>query len=190
MLTWSCPVGHTSPGGRAVAPLSAVGTGWHHADVHTLVYSSVAATALDEDELELLLGSSRHGNAAAGITGILLQVVDTYGRGAAFVQVLEGDAAAVEALYERIAQDELHSDLRVLVREEVPERAFQGWTMRCEQIPARDLIGHATDAGTDAPQGGDDSLSFRALRDALSDATRVRSLIARFAGPPTVDPAV
>jgi len=99
-----------------------------------LIYSSVAVTALNGEELELLLGRSRHHNEVNGITGLLLHLYTDSTRSAYFVQLLEGARAAVEQTYERITNDELHSDLQVLSRGESSGRAFGDWTMRLEEI--------------------------------------------------------
>ena len=99
-----------------------------------LIYSSVAVTALNDEELELLLGRSRHHNEINGITGLLLHVHSEPTGSAYFVQLLEGGQGEVEQTYERIANDELHSDLRVLSSGASSGRAFGDWTMRLEEV--------------------------------------------------------
>jgi len=107
------------------------------------MYSSVAVTALTADELETLLGTSRRNNLRDDITGVLVHIVDLDGTRGAFVQVLEGDEAAVEATYARIEKDDLHSDLQVLTRGTAPGRDFADWSMRLEQLTRSDLGGAA-----------------------------------------------
>lgn len=101
-----------------------------------LIYSSVAVTALNDEELELLLGRSRHHNEINGITGLLLHVHTESTGSAYFVQLLEGGQAEVERTYERIANDELHSDLQVLSSGPSSGRTFGDWTMRLEETSA------------------------------------------------------
>lgn len=62
-------------------------------------------------------------NAAVGLTGSLLFVDDH------FVQVLEGEAEAVEATFERICCDFNHSEVRLIDMVSVKERLFAGWGM-------------------------------------------------------------
>lgn len=104
-----------------------------------LIYSSVAITALNADELDVLLGTSRRHNAAAGLTGLLLHVVPEEAGSAFFVQVLEGDRVGLEQTYTRIQQDELHSDLQVLASGPIDQRTFGDWDMRLAQINAGEL---------------------------------------------------
>jgi hypothetical protein len=113
-----------------------------------LMYSSVAAMALDTDELEALLGTSRRNNQQDDVTGVLLHVVTPDRGTAAFVQVLEGDAAAVERVYARIEADELHTGLSVLHRGSLRQRAYAGWSMRLEEVEDGDgdVVGSLRDA--------------------------------------------
>jgi hypothetical protein len=104
-----------------------------------LIYSSIAITALDDEELEALLGRSRHHNEVNSITGLLLHVHTESDRSAFFVQLLEGPQAPVEQTYERITTDVLHHDLRVLSRGASGGRKFGDWSMRLEQISTTHL---------------------------------------------------
>jgi hypothetical protein len=138
------------------------------------MYSSVAVTALDEGELETLLGVSRRNNRRDDITGILLHVVEPAGRGG-FVQVLEGAEAPVEACYARIEGDDLHAGLRVLSRGETPGREFESWTMRLETVSRSEL---AELAETRGPAGADGTAG---VAGAVRDAAAMDRLVARFA---------
>jgi hypothetical protein len=88
-----------------------------------LLYASRAATSLTPEAVECILSSSRAGNMAKGITGLLCHSGDI------FMQVLEGGREAVNALYLDIARDPRHSDVILLHYEEITERRFAGWTM-------------------------------------------------------------
>jgi len=88
-----------------------------------LVYLSAAMPTLAHGDLEQILSVSRDNNKGAGITGLLL-----YGRGS-FIQVLEGEAADVDACYERICRDSRHSALMPVVREPIKARSFGDWSM-------------------------------------------------------------
>lgn len=77
----------------------------------------------DESLIPAILATSLRRNLEDGITGMLL-----YANGN-FLQVLEGERAAVEATYARICQDPRHSNAVKLVEEPVKERHFAQWSM-------------------------------------------------------------
>jgi len=90
---------------------------------HQLIYASTATTPLEADALEALLAHARARNAAQGISGALV-----YFEGA-FLQVLEGERAVLDALMAQIARDLRHAHVVVLQASEVPEPVFGDWTM-------------------------------------------------------------
>lgn len=71
-----------------------------------------------------ILAKSRKNNAQRQIVGGLL-----FGDGC-FLQCLEGEGHAVEALYEKIASDNRHKDVRVLLRRKISQRSFGAWSMK------------------------------------------------------------
>lgn len=88
-----------------------------------LLYASRAVEPLSPEVIDDILASSRKGNPALGITGLLCHSGDI------FMQVLEGGRDAVSALYNRISGDPRHRDVIILQYEEITERRFAGWTM-------------------------------------------------------------
>lgn len=88
-----------------------------------LVYTS-RPFGFDDELLAGILVDARRANARDGITGALIARHDL------FVQYLEGSEAAVDATYARIAADDRHVDLRLILREPVAERLFPDWAMR------------------------------------------------------------
>jgi hypothetical protein len=74
-------------------------------------------------EIEQILASSRQNNARIGVTGALL-----FNRGC-FAQALEGPRDAIERLYEKIACDPRHDDVRILSFGFVETRSFPDWSM-------------------------------------------------------------
>jgi hypothetical protein len=70
-----------------------------------------------------ILDQARPNNARDGVTGCLT-VVDGH-----FVQVLEGEPEKLDPLMERLRQDPRHTDVRVMERRGVQERAFPSWSM-------------------------------------------------------------
>jgi hypothetical protein len=88
-----------------------------------LLYASRASAPLDASVQESILQQSRAHNPAAGITGILCF------SGNVFIQALEGGRDAVCELYNTIARDARHTNVRILDFAEIRERRFGNWTM-------------------------------------------------------------
>ena len=88
-----------------------------------LMYASRAVPAVDTEELQVILRQSQAGNPPRGITGVLCL------SDGIFLQVLEGDRSAVNRLYHRIATDTRHTDVELLMYQEISERRFAGWSM-------------------------------------------------------------
>ncbi len=89
----------------------------------TLSYASRAVAPLDATCRHALLDVSRTRNLANGVTGLLLYADRT------FVQVLEGDEAAVRATMQRIVADPRHTDLFVLDWRTIGVRRFDRWDL-------------------------------------------------------------
>jgi hypothetical protein len=119
-----------------------------------LLYVSNTQPDLAPDALDNILTASRSNNAMMGITGLLLYI------DGGFLQMLEGEELALRNLYSRIAADRRHSDLRLMLDREVPERAFAGWSMGFER-PCMD----------DPETAGMFGVARSAIRDQLSPRT-------------------
>ncbi len=91
--------------------------------LHEIIYVSLASRELTAEELAQLLDKARAHNAANGITGMML-----YHR-REFLQLLEGEQAVVQALYDRIAADPRHQQLRKIWDGPIRERGFPDWGM-------------------------------------------------------------
>ncbi|RTD84282.1 BLUF domain-containing protein [Variovorax atrisoli] len=87
-----------------------------------LVYVS-KARGFRRAELNDILQVSRARNERVGITGALCVLDGVY------MQYLEGQDAAVEALYKRIEVDPRHQDVTVLDRTFIAARVFSDWAM-------------------------------------------------------------
>jgi len=88
-----------------------------------MLYASRPATPLTAGVVDSILEQSRLKNPPRGITGILCYGEDL------FMQVLEGGRDEVCELYNTIAGDRRHLNVRLLSYAEIPERRFGGWTM-------------------------------------------------------------
>lgn len=103
-----------------------------------LIYISTATgdTLVNiEPVLQNILEVSVRNNRAQGLTGMLL-----YASGG-FMQVLEGEDAALQATYARIAADPRHKDLYLLAHEPIPARAFAQWHLGCRRLDLQGLRG-------------------------------------------------
>lgn len=99
--------------------------------VTQLIYMS-QPFGYDSAMLAGILTTARRNNPRHGITGALICRPDVY------LQLLEGDAAPVGALYDRIAADDRHLEVTLLNRAEVPNRLFPDWAMLHD--PARSWL--------------------------------------------------
>jgi hypothetical protein len=100
-----------------------------------IVYCSQATHDMAPEELVELLECARRHNAEQGVSGMLLYSSQS------FLQMLEGDAASLDETYARIARDDRHTNLRVLLRADVPARMFPDWTMGFEHVDDEQLAG-------------------------------------------------
>lgn len=93
--------------------------------VFRLIYRSTdrLSSRARRQALGALFSQARGNNKARGITGALLL------GGGTFVQVLEGDEAAVRSLYDRIVRDPRHDAVSLLDTGAVPARLFSRWAM-------------------------------------------------------------
>ena len=88
-----------------------------------LTYASRTSRTLVPDDLKSILTASQRNNQRVGITGALCLSSNI------FLQQLEGDRTAVNALYHRILQDPRHRDPAILDFSEISARKFTQWSM-------------------------------------------------------------
>lgn len=113
--------------------------------VTQMIYTS-QPFGFDSAMLGGILSSARRNNRRDGVTGALICRHDIY------LQMIEGDAPAIEALFARIAVDDRHLAVTELYRFEKEDRLFPAWDMLDD--PARSWLwspdevshGAATDA--------------------------------------------
>lgn len=128
------------------------------------VYASAGSREFSPAELADLLTQARQNNARRGLTGMLLHAEGS------FFQVLEGPVAVVDALYETIERDPRHTQVTLVIREPIPKRSFDSWTMGFYQASPEEFAGLA---GVNDFFGKD--------RTVVSvDAGRARKLLAAF----------
>lgn len=129
--------------------------------VTQIVYAS-RPFGYDELVLRNILIMARRNNTRDGITGALICREDL------FLQLLEGPRAVVQAALDRIRRDDRHTDLHILLDEDVPGRLFPDWAMRHD--PARSWMWTAAE------------VTAGAVRSATPAETR--AVFTRLAGEP------
>lgn len=134
--------------------------------LHRVVYMSTAVGVLRAEELDRIYLRAKSANAGAGITGLLLFFEGV------FLQVIEGPAAGVTSLMEKIRRDRRHSGLIVLESGPVAERAFPGSAMQF--VAARNLSAGEKQAFSGLRQAV-------SLRPSLSAADGLSDFLAAFA---------
>ncbi|MGJ7486866.1 BLUF domain-containing protein [Variovorax sp. LT2P21] len=87
-----------------------------------LVYASRSHNQSAQD-LPAILEWSRRVNPDLGVTGVLCYLDGVY------MQYLEGEESAVDALFKRIQTDERHQGVTPLERRAIAKRAFPEWSM-------------------------------------------------------------
>jgi hypothetical protein len=98
-----------------------------------IIYCSQSTVDFSPEELIALLELARAKNEQSGLSGMLLY------SGQSFLQMLEGEPAALEETYARILTDDRHVNLRLLMSAEVPARLFPDWTMGFEHVDDEEL---------------------------------------------------
>jgi hypothetical protein len=86
------------------------------------IYVSRASSPLPL-ELKDILAVSRKNNPLRGVSGAMCFLDSVY------LQFLEGEAAIVDALYQKIEKDSRHSEVKMLVHEPIAQREYPKWSM-------------------------------------------------------------
>ena len=92
--------------------------------VYRLIYKSESTVPMNWHTVGKILATSTRNNDREGLTGTLLVGKRN------FLQVLEGDFAAVNAAFARIVRDPRHRLVQLVSFEVVEARMFDEWQMR------------------------------------------------------------
>lgn len=93
-----------------------------------LMYTSCAVKGFTEADLTNVLQVSEVYNAERFITGVLLY------DGTAFMQILEGEEADVQELFERIKRDPRHSNVKLESFVAIKKRTFPNWSLKSIKV--------------------------------------------------------
>ena len=136
-----------------------------------LAYASACVGRLQLNTIENILSKAVEKNRALGITGFLC-FDHKY-----FLQVLEGERRAVNALYHLIAADSRHANATLLLFREITTRDFPEWAMgdcNLENLKPSPVFRHcATRSFRPQQMSGDAALQ---LLKELSEIRMERSL--------------
>ena len=136
--------------------------------IFQLCYLSTATRDMQREDLVDLLRASRRKNEELGVTGLLLYSGDQ------FVQLLEGDEAAVRELYEMISKDERHRDVTLVYEERVETRFCPDWTMGFQALPGSEWLEFPNPDGP--AQGLRPMVEARGRAKAILRSVRARGL--------------
>lgn len=127
-----------------------------------LIYRS-QPFGFDRAMLAGILVQARRNNARDEITGALVCRNDLY------LQFIEGPAAAIDTVYAKIAADDRHSDIRLLLTDTADARMFPEWAMLDDAMPSltwspAEIADGAVEAATPA--------ALRAVFQRIANAAR------------------
>ncbi len=92
-------------------------------NIRQILYVSQSTIPGDSADLAGILLQSRHNNALDGVTGLL------WSDGERFLQIFEGPEESVCATFARIANDDRHCEMRIILDRLIEAREFSDWTM-------------------------------------------------------------
>jgi len=92
-------------------------------NLYNLIYSSVLTPGVTKDDLKKILIVGQLKNAALNVSGVVCFNANF------FLQILEGEKDAVEAIYAKIVKDTRHRNLKVITQGTLKQRNFAGWSM-------------------------------------------------------------
>ena len=99
-------------------------------DLKSLTYTSLAQMDLSADDLHAIHHAARELNALDAITGMLVF------NGTHFLQIIEGETAAIDDLVVRLRRDRRHSGLEIRDERMIQERSFPDWSMELVRVNA------------------------------------------------------
>lgn len=129
-----------------------------------LIYTSQSEMFADLKKMQRLLVQSRENNLKREITGALLQDQQS------IIQVLEGAADSVNALFAKILRDPRHCDVVLIMERPIAEREFGEWSM-----------GYAAGVGATESEPNSFTDLFSGVVTPLRPRSRAARVLAHFA---------
>ena len=116
-----------------------------------------------------LLENSRVSNKKLEITGVLCQGTGIY------MQVLEGERSAINALYSRIIADTRHHQVELLSFEEVDQRRYGQWSMALVQLSVDDPMVQMAHPEFD-PYSASSKDAMRMVDELMNSGTSIQTM--------------
>ena len=116
-----------------------------------------------------LLENSRVSNKKLEITGVLCQGTGIY------MQVLEGERSAINALFSRIIADTRHNQVELLSFEEVGQRRYGQWSMALVQLSMDDPMVQMAHPEFD-PYSATSSDAMKIIDDLLKSSSPIQNM--------------
>ena len=134
-----------------------------------LLYVSKPVGPITTHVTASLLENSRVSNKKSEITGVLCQGSGIY------MQVLEGERTAVNALYSRIITDIRHHQVELLSFEEVDQRRYGQWSMALVQLSVDDPMVQMAHPEFD-PYSASSKDAMRMIDELINSGTSIQTM--------------
>ena len=134
-----------------------------------LLYVSKPVGPITTHVTASLLENSRVSNKKLEITGVLCQGSGIY------MQVLEGERTAVNALYSRIIADTRHHQVELLSFEEVDQRRYGQWSMALVQLSVDDPMVQMAHPEFD-PYSASSKDAMRMIDELMNSGTSIQTM--------------
>jgi hypothetical protein len=135
-----------------------------------LLYVSKPVGPITTHVTASLLENSRLSNNKSEITGVLCQGSGIY------MQVLEGERSAINALYSRIIADTRHNQVELLSFEEVDQRRYGQWSMALVQLSVDDPMVQMAHPEFD-PYSATSNDAMRMIEELMNSGTFIQTMI-------------
>ena len=134
-----------------------------------LLYVSKPVGPITTHVTASLLENSRVSNKKLEITGVLCQGTGIY------MQVLEGERSAINALYSRIIADTRHQQVELLSFEEVDQRRYGQWSMALVQLSVDDPMVQMAHPEFD-PYSASSKDAMRMIDELINSGTSIQTM--------------
>ena len=134
-----------------------------------LLYVSKPVGPITTHVTASLLENSRVSNKKLEITGVLCQGTGIY------MQVLEGERSAINALYSRIIADTRHQQVELLSFEEVDQRRYGQWSMALVQLSVDDPMVQMAHPEFD-PYSASSKDAMRMIDELMNSGTSIQTM--------------
>ena len=108
--------------------------------IRRVIYVSKKLGSSRQDVADILSASAKN-NSSKGITGCLLVGKNS------FLQILEGPADLIQALYKTISEDNRHTNVKKLCDEPLDTRLFSDWSMKSDNYKQMEWADATLNAG-------------------------------------------